>query len=259
MSTNRPPIGAVPIGEIITGDCLQVMRNWPDGSVDHCIADPPFNISKKQGLGWAFSSHVTMHERWDRYTPEEFYEFNLAWLREVCRVTRSNGNLLIFGTYHNIYLLGYLLQNVLGKRINNSIIWYKPNAQPNITARTLTESTEQIIWAVNERADKATGWTFDYWHAKELNGGRQMRNLWEFPVTPPKERKLGKHPSQKPLALLERMVEIASKQGDLLLDPFGGAGTLALAAERLGRQWVLIESVPEYAEIAHRRLQEKHA
>jgi site-specific DNA-methyltransferase (adenine-specific) len=86
-----------------------------------------------------------------------------------------------------------------------------------------------------------------------------MRNLWEFPVTPPKERKLGKHPSQKPLALLERMVEIASKQGDLLLDPFGGAGTLALAAERLGRQWVLIESVPEYAEIAHRRLQEKHA
>ncbi|HTE86757.1 MAG TPA: site-specific DNA-methyltransferase [Dehalococcoidia bacterium] len=252
--SRQPSAIEVSAGEVVTGDCLEILRGWVDGSIDHCIADPPFNISKKQGLGWAFSSHVTMHEQWDRYTPEAFYEFNLAWLREVCRVTRVNGNLLIFGTYHNIYLLGYLLQHVLGLRINNSIIWYKPNAQPNITARTLTESTEQIIWAVNERAEKARRWTFDYWHAKELNGGKQMRNLWEFSVTSQKERRFGKHPSQKPLALVERIVEIATAPGDLLLDPFGGAGTLAVAAQRLGRRWVLIESVPEYAEIARRRL-----
>jgi len=231
------------------------MRGWPDASVDHCIADPPFNISKKQGLGWAFSSHVTMHEAWDHFSPEQFHAFNAAWLEEVCRVTKPNGNLLIFGTYHNIYLLGYLLQHVLGRRINNSIIWYKPNAQPNITARTLTESTEQIIWAVNERAERARGWTFDYWHAKEMNNGRQMRNLWEFSVTSQKERSFGKHPSQKPLGLVERIVEIATKPGELLLDPFGGAGTLAVAAQRQNRRWILIESVPEYAGIARLRIQ----
>jgi site-specific DNA-methyltransferase (adenine-specific) len=259
MSTKFPPTGnegELPLGTIVIGDCIGEMRRWPDASVDHCIADPPFNISKKNGLGWAFSSHVTMQEDWDKFTPEQFHEFNLAWLREVCRVVKPNGNLLVFGTYHNIYLLGYLLQRVLERRINNSIVWYKPNAQPNITARTLTESTEQIVWAVNERAGRAHNWTFNYWRAKELAGGRQLRNLWEIPVTPRRERLLGKHPSQKPLALLERIVEVATLPGDILLDPFGGAGTLAVAAQRLGRRWILIESVPEYAEIARRRIAE---
>ncbi len=250
MSTNA----AVPVGQIIVGDCLEIMRAWPSASIDHCIADPPFSISKKRGLGWAFSSHITMQEEWDRFTPDEFERFNLAWLQEVCRVVRPNGNLIVFGSYHNIYLLGYLLRHALARRINNSIVWYKPNAQPNITARTLTESTEQLIWAVNQRSDRARNWTFDYWQAKELNGGKQMRNLWEIPVTSRRERGFGRHPSQKPLVLLERLVAIASRPGDLLLDPFGGAGTMAVAAERLQRRWVLIESVPEYAEIARRRL-----
>ena len=121
----------------------------------------------------------------------------------------------------------------------------------------LTESTEQLIWAVNGAPDgkeKATKWTFNYWRAKELNDDKQMRNLWEFAVTPRGERELGKHPSQKLLGLLERLVELGSEPGDLLLDPFGGAGTLALAAEKLGRQWVLVESVAEYANLAQARL-----
>jgi len=251
-NSHQPAVPAE--GQVLLGDCLAVMRSWPDGCIDHCIADPPFNISRERGLGWAFSSHVTMQESWDRFTPDDFLEFNRCWLREVCRVVRPNGNLFVFGTYHNMYLLGYLLQHELGRRINNSIVWFKRNAQPNITARTLTESTEQILWAVNGSAGKAKGWTFDYWRAKALNGGVQMRNLWEFPVTPRRERRLGRHPSQKPLELLERIVEIGTAPGELLLDPFGGAGTLALAAERLGRRWVLIESVPEYADLARRRL-----
>jgi site-specific DNA-methyltransferase (adenine-specific) len=144
---------------------------------------------------------------------------------------------------------------VLDRRILNSIVWFKPNAQPNITARTLTESTEQIVWAVNESPKKAKGWTFNYWDAKEMNGGRQMRNLWEFPVTPRSERANGAHPSQKPLALIERAVLLTSKPGELLLDPFGGTGTLGVAAGRLGRRWVLIESVAAYAELARRRVQ----
>ena len=245
---------------IYTGDCLAIMRSWPDDFVDHCVADPPFGIASgrgrrgKKGLGWAFSSHVTMQEAWDQFTEDEYFQFSLDWLKEVCRVVKPNGNILVFGTFHNIYLLGFLLGNVLERRILNSIIWFKPNAQPNITARMLTESTEQIIWAVNETPKRATKWTFNYWDAKEMNGGKQMRNLWEFPVTAKRERTNGGHPSQKPLALLERIVLLTSEPGDLLLDPFGGAGTLAVAAARHDRRWMLIESVAEYAELARTRL-----
>lgn len=252
--------GAPEPNRIITDDCLDAMRAWPDGCVDHCIVDPPFNIGSgsgrkgKAGLGWAFSSHVTMQEDWDAFTKDEFFAFNRAWLAEVCRVVKPNGNILVFGTYHNIYQLGFILQDVLERRVLNSVIWSKPNAQPNITARMLTESTEQIIWAVNGTPAKATGWTFNYWDAKEMNGGKQMRNIWDFPVTAKRERAAGKHPSQKPLALLERAVLLASHPGELILDPFGGAGTLALAAQQHNRAWLLIESVPEYADIARRRL-----
>jgi DNA modification methylase len=246
--------------KLITGDCLDVMRGWPDGCIDHCIVDPPFNIGSgsgrkgKNGLGWAFSSHVTMEEAWDAFTKDEFFDFNRRWLAEVSRVVKPNGNILVFGTYHNIYQLGFILQHALERRILNSVVWFKPNAQPNITARTLTESTEQIIWAVNETPAKATGWTFNYWDAKEMNDGKQMRNLWSFPVTSQKERANGKHPSQKPLALIERAVLLASKPGELLLDPFGGAGTLGVAAAKHERDWIMIESVPEYAAIARKRL-----
>ena len=252
--------GAPAPNQLITGNSLDAMRTWPDGCIDHCIVDPPFNIGSgsgrkgKSGLGWAFSSHVTMDEQWDTFTKDEFYAFNIAWLTEVARVVKPNGNILVFGTYHNIYQLGHILQHVLDRRILNSVVWFKPNAQPNITARTLTESTEQIIWAVNETPAKATGWTFNYWDAKEMNGGKQMRNLWDFPVTPKKERAAGKHPSQKPLALLERAVLLASQPGELLLDPFAGTGTLAVAAAKHNREWLMVESVPEYAEIAQTRI-----
>ena len=128
-----------------------------------------------------------MAESWDRFGEDEFFQFNVEWLREVCRVVKPNGNILVFGTYHNIYQLGFILQSGLNRRVLNSIVWYKPNAQPNITARMLAESTEQLVWAVNGTPDgpgKATKWVFNYWEAKALNGGKQMRNLWEFPVTP---------------------------------------------------------------------------
>lgn len=251
----RAPDSRLPVPNTLTvGDCLAVMRTWPDGCVDHCIADPPFNISKRRGLAWAFSSHVTMQEAWDHFSRDEFFAFNLAWLTEVCRVVKPNGNLIVCGTYHNIYQIGTILQGVLDRRILNSIIYLKTNAQPNITARTLTESSEQLIWAVNETPERARKWTFNYWKAKELNGGRQLRNYWEFPVTPRSEKVHGKHPSQKPLALLDRLVQIASNEDDLILDPFSGAGTLAVAALRHKRRWLLIESEPDYAAIAHRRI-----
>jgi len=252
---------------VYEGDCLEVMRQWPDACIDHCIADPPFGIASgggrkgKRGLGWAFSSHVTMDEAWDRFSKEEFFQFNVAWLSEVCRVVKPNGNILVFGTFHNIYQLGFILQNVLDRRINNSIVWFKPNAQPNITARTLTESTEQIIWAVNNTPAKAKGWTFNYWKAKGMAGGTQMRNLWypngdlwAVPVVPPRETKYGKHPAQKPLEVTNRLVSIATEPGDLVLDPFAGAGGTALSALRGRRAYVLIESDPKYVCVAHSRV-----
>jgi DNA modification methylase len=241
-------------GALYVEDCLSVMRRWPDACVDHCIADPPFNISRRRGLGWAFSSHITMQEAWDRFSRDEFFAFNLAWLTEVCRVVKPNGNVIVFGTFHNIYRIGTILQDALGRRILNSIIFIKTNAQPNITARTLTESTEQLIWAVNETPERARNWTFDYWRAKELSGGRQMRNYWEFPVTPRSERRFGKHPAQKPLALVERLIQVATREGDLVLDPFAGTGTTGVAAARHRRRFTLIEKEPAYADIARRRI-----
>jgi site-specific DNA-methyltransferase (adenine-specific) len=250
---------------VYQGDCLEIMRQWPDHCIDHCIADPPFNISAgggrkgKKGLAWAFSSHVTIAEEWDRFGHDDFFKFNVEWLREVCRVVKPNGNIFVFGTYHNIYQLGFILQSILDRRINNSIIWFKPNAQPNITARTLTESTEQIIWAVNETPTRAANWVFNYRLAKELSDDKQMRTLWALqdvisaPVVPPKRRL---HPSQKPGQVIDRLVRLATRPGEVILDAFAGSGAVALSALRYRRSYVLIELLPEYATAAQEAIRE---
>jgi site-specific DNA-methyltransferase (adenine-specific) len=235
------------------GDCLEIMRQWDDACIDHCITDPPYNMSKKNGLGWAFSSHVTMSEDWDIYPRAEYLDFTRAWLREVCRVVKPNGNIFIFGSYHNIYDIGSIIQD-MNLKILNHITWSKKNAQPNITARMLTESTEHIIWAVNGSKEKATGWTFNYKVAKALNGGKQLRNVWEFPYPSKTERRFGKHPSQKPLKLIGQIVLIASKPGDVLLDCFAGSGTLGVVTKSFDRRYVMIETSDEYRAIIDSRL-----
>jgi len=240
-------------GTLYTGDCLAVMRRWPAACVDHALLDPPYNLSRRRGLGWAFSSHVTMAEAWDRRPREQYLAFCRAWLGEVCRVVKPNGNLFLFGSFHSVFDLGHLL-NEAGVKVLNSIIWMKPNAQPNITCRSLTESTEQILWACNAPARKATGWVFDYDAAKQLNGGKQLRNVWSIPTTPPRERTHGKHPTQKPLELIQRLLLIGTRPGDLVLDCFAGTGTTGVAAANLGRRYVLVEQNAEYAAIARAHL-----
>lgn len=241
------------IGEIYEGDALQVMRQWPDKYFDHCITDPPFNMSRKKGLGWAFSSHITMQEEWDQFTKEGYLEFTRQWLTEVCRLVKDNGNIFVFGSFHNIYTLGFVLQE-LNRRIINSIIHCKTNPQPNITARTLTESTEQIIWVCNNTPEKAKGWVFNYRVAKQIGGGKQLRNYWVMPYTPLREKKFGKHPTQKPEVILERLIHIGTNEDDLILDCFAGTGTTGLVAEHLGRKWVMIEKEHNYIDIANKRL-----
>lgn len=243
----------VPADRIVEGDCIQVMRKWPDSSFDHCITDPPFNMSKKKGLGWAFSSHITMQEAWDMFSKDDYLRFTGDWIQEVSRLVKPNGNIFIFGTYHNIYIVGFTIQR-MNLRIVNSIVWFKPNAQPNITGRMLTESTEQIIWVCNNTEDKAKNWVFNYAEAKVLGNGRQLRNMWEIPYAPAREKKFGKSPAQKPEALLERLLRIGTHEGDTVLDCFAGSGTTGVVAERLNRQCVMIEKDPVYAEIGRRRL-----
>ena len=225
------------------------MQSLPTHCADACIVDPPYNMSKKKGLAWAFSSHVTMQETWDRFSDDEYFQFCVRWLSEVRRLVKPNGNLFVFGTYHNIYTLGFILQ-MMDLKILNSIIWMKPNAQPNITCRMFTESTEQLIWACNNNRKKASGWTFNYSQAKEINAGKQMRNLWTFPLTAKSER-IASHPSQKPLALMERVVCLTTRPGDWILDPFAGVGTTAVAAARHGRKFIVIEKEKRYAD-AHK-------
>lgn len=241
--------------QLYEGDCIDIMRGWEEGCIDHCITDPPYNMSKKNGLGWAFSSHVTMSEQWDIFPRENYLEFTRLWLDEVCRLVKPNGNIFIFGSYHNIYDIGYLL-NEKGLKIVNSVTWLKPNAQPNVTARMLTESTEHIIWACNAPKDEAKGWTFHYKLAKKLNGGKQMRNVWSIPYPGAKERQFGKHPSQKAVAVIGRLVLLGTNEHDVILDPFGGSGTTGVVAQSYGRKWVMIERQAEYNEIARTRLAE---
>lgn len=240
--------------KIFCADALHLMSTWPDGIIDACITDPPYNIAKnKPGLSWAFSSHVTMQSDWDRFNKEEYESFTKKWLKEICRVTKKNGNIFIFGSFHNIFIIGYLAQK-LNLKIINSIIWAKPNAQPNITCRMFTESTEQILWICNNDEKKAKNWTFNYAKMKQLNEGKQMRNFWLLPLTPKNEKKEGHHPAQKPLKLMERIVLAATNKNDLVLDCFSGSGSTLVACQNNKRNFIGIDNNPEYCSIAQMRL-----
>lgn len=228
----------------VLGDALDVLGRLPTSSFDACIVDPPYNMSKKKGLSWAFSKHVTMQETWDRFSKEEYFGFSFKWISEMCRVVKPNGNLFLFGTYHNIYTLGFILQQ-LDRKVLNSIIWVKPNAQPNITCRMLTESSEQIVWACNNTIKEASKWTFHYQAMKQFNEGKQLRNVWSLPLTPRSER-VGGHPSQKPLALIERLIQLGTNPGDWILDPFAGVGTTGLAALNQDRKFLIVEKLNRY-------------
>jgi site-specific DNA-methyltransferase (adenine-specific) len=239
---------------IYLGDCLNIMSTWPNKLFDACITDPPYNIaSDRKGLRWAFSSHITLQDDWDRFSKESYTIFCEAWLKEICRVTKENGNIFIFGSYHNIYTIGSLALK-LNLKIINSLIWIKPNAQPNITCRMFTESSEQIIWLCNNSQKKAKNWTFNYQDLKKLNGGKQMRNYFVIPTTPKKEKIFGKHPAQKPLRLMELLVRASTKERDLVLDCFAGAGSTLIACENLNRKWIGIEENQKYCDIFKSRL-----
>jgi site-specific DNA-methyltransferase (adenine-specific) len=247
------------IHRIILGDALKVLKSIPDNSIDLIFADPPYNMSKKSGLGWAYSKHVTMKEKWDQFSKEDFLEFNKKWLQESFRVLKEGGSFWVSGSFHNIYQLGFLIQDLHPNiKINNSIVWFKPNAQPNITCRFFTESAEHLIWATKNNSLKK--WKFNYEFTKEhifdmINPkGKQTRNVWAIPLTSRNEKWAGKHPNQKPFELIRRIILSCTEEGDLILDPFLGSGTTSAVAKYYGRNSIGIEIEPEYLEIAKTRL-----
>ena len=245
---------------IVFGDALKVLKSIPDGSVDLVFADPPYNMSKKQGLGWKYSKHITMQEEWDMFSKDDFFKFNKEWIAECLRVLKQGGSLWVSGSFHNIYQIGFILQQFHPEiKINNSIVWYKPNAQPNITCRFFTESTEHLIWASKNGQGKK--WKFNYKFTKEaiedqINPkGKQTRNVWSIPLTPKKEKWAGPHPTQKPIELLRRIILSCTNEGDTVLDPFVGSGTTSVVANSYKRNSIGIELNDKYKDIIKKRLQ----
>jgi len=244
--------------KIIIGDALVELKKIPSESIDLVFADPPYNMSKKKGLGWKYSNHITMQEQWDIFTKDDFFKFNVQWLTECFRILKHGGSLWVCGSFHNIYQLGYIIQHMSDLKINNSIVWFKPNAQPNITCRFFTESTEHLIWASKNGDGKK--WTFNYEDTKNLiyddlnPKGKQTRNVWSIPLTPRKEKWAGEHPTQKPEELLRRIIISCTNPGDLILDPFLGSGTTSVVAKKLGRNSIGIEKEEKYLDIIKKRL-----
>jgi site-specific DNA-methyltransferase (adenine-specific) len=236
---------------IFQGDCLDLLAKIPESSVDLVFADPPYFLSNG-GITCQAGKMVSVNKGdWDKSKGADGnHEFNRAWLAACQRVLKPNGSIWVSGTSHVIHSVGFAMQQ-LGFKLLNDISWVKPNPPPNLSCRYFTHATETIIWAAR---DKKSRHTFNYKLMKETNRGKQMKSVWE--IYPPEswEKKFGKHPTQKPVALLERILLASSNEGDLVLDPFCGSGTTLLASFRLHRHALGCELSPDSITLSIRRL-----
>ncbi len=238
------------------GDCIAVMAALPEASVDLVFADPPYNLQLKGELHRPDNSRVDgVEEDWDRFASlADYDEFTRAWLTAARRVLKPDGALWTIGSYHNIYRLGAALQD-LGFWLLNEVVWRKSNPMPNFRGRRFTNAHETLIWAA--RSEK-TRYVFNYDALKALNDGLQMRSDWLLPICTGSERlrdgRRKLHPTQKPEALLHRVILASSRPGDIVLDPFFGTGTTGAVARRLRRRWIGIERDEAYAAAAEERI-----
>jgi DNA modification methylase len=247
---------ALPLDQVIVGDCIEVMNRLPARCVDLVFADPPYNLQLQQELYRPNLTRVdAVDDEWDRFESFEAYDqFTTAWLTAARRVLKDTGTLWVIGTYHNIFRIGKILQD-LGFWILNDIAWIKVNPMPNFRGVRFTNAHETLIWA---QKHKGKPYTFNYADLKALNDDLQMRSDWYIPLCTGKERLridgAKAHATQKPEALLTRIVLATTKPGDVVLDPFLGTGTTAVVAKRLGRRWIGIERDPQYAALAEQRI-----
>ncbi len=254
---NKPKDDPAPeTGRIIEGDCIAAMQGLPENSVDLIFADPPYNLQLKGELFRPDNSHVDgVTEDWDKFhNLFEYDKFTRAWLTEARRILKPDGTIWVIGSYHNIFRVGTALQD-LGYWILNDVIWTKSNPMPNFRGRRFTNAHETMIWAAKEQDSK---YLFNYGAMKNLNEEKQMRSDWTLPICSGGERlRQGgskAHPTQKPEALLYRVIMASSKVGDVVLDPFFGTGTTGVIAKRLGRRFIGIERDPAYLTLARQRL-----
>jgi modification methylase len=247
----------LPLGQIIPGDCIEAMRSLPSASVDLVFADPPYNLQLGGDLNRPDGSHVdAVTNDWDKFDSFAAYDrFTREWLAEARRVLKPTGSLWVIGSYHNIFRVGAILQD-MGFWILNDIVWRKANPMPNFKGTRFTNAHETLIWA--SMGEKAR-YTFNYRAMKTLNDELQMRSDWVLPICSGQERlkKGGSkvHPTQKPESLLYRVMLATSNKGDVILDPFFGTGTTGAVAKRLGREWIGCERESAYREAALERIE----
>jgi site-specific DNA-methyltransferase (adenine-specific) len=253
---------------LVQGDCLEALERLAPASVDLVFADPPYHLSNggttcRSGRRASVDKGV-----WDRSDGvAQDHAFQTRWLEACRRVLKPSGTIWVSGTQHVIFSVGYAMQE-LGFHLLNTVTWYKPNAAPNLACRFFTHSTEILLWASPARA-RPLPHRFNYRDMKAQNGGKQMRDLWAvserpapggeqvvwaLPTPAPREKVHGRHPTQKPLALLDRVVAASAAPGDLVLDPFCGSGTTGVAALRAGCRFLGLERDAAYVELTARRL-----
>jgi modification methylase len=258
--TKKPPLDT-----IITGDCIQELAKLPECCADLIFADPPYNL-QLQGDLWRpnLTKVDAVTDEWDRFggpagdaqaSFAEYDAFTEAWLGACRRVLKDTGTLWVIGSYHNIYRVGRILMD-LGYWILNDVVWVKTNPMPNFRGVRFTNAHETLLWA--KKSEKQRKYTFNHHAMKQYNGGKQMRSDWELPLCTGAERITVNgekaHTTQKPEALLERVIVSSSLPGDVVLDPFFGTGTTGAVARRLGRHWLGIERDAGYVEVARERI-----
>lgn len=238
-------------------DCIETLPTIEENSIDLIFADPPYKLSNG-GLTCKSGKLVSVNKGdWDKsHGFWNDFQFTMKWLKECRHVLKPDGTIWISGTLHNIYQVGMALQ-LLKFHLMNEIVWFKPNASPNLLCRYFTHSHETLVWAKKEKEAKHK-FNYDvmrFWRSDILNTtGTQMRSVWTIPSTQLTEKTAGKHPTQKPIELLMRIIASCTDKGDVVLDPFNGSGTTGVVAKKLGRKYIGIEKEKEYIDLTIRRI-----
>ena len=258
MTTEKTTEAPLPANQILIGDCVEAMNALPERCVDMVFADPPYNLQLRADLHRPNNTRVDgVAEAWDRFGNFQAYDrFTQAWLTAARRVLKDSGTLWVIGTYHNIFRVGGILQD-LGFWILNDVVWRKTNPMPNFRGKRFTNAHETLIWCTKHRGQRR--YTFNYKAMKALNDGFQMRSDWLLPLCTGAERLKDKdghkaHPTQKPEALLHRVILASTRPSDVVLDPFFGTGTTGAVVRRLGRIYIGIERDTDYVAMAEKRL-----
>lgn len=262
-----PGAGIIPSNIIHHGNFLKFASSLPDQSVDLAIVDPPYNSSKGGEWKWNQSGALPgfggdwkkVDETWDDMSLSDYFAFTLSWLKELKRLVKPTGSMWLHGTYHNSGIINFALQ-LLEIEMINEVVWFKRNSFPNLSGRRLTASHETILWA---HTGKQRRYYFDYARSKAFHdpsdrmkdAGKQMRTVWDVPNNKGRSELMhGKHPTQKPLRLSQRMIQLSARPGDLCLVPFAGSGSECVAAQREGLRFIGCEIAPEFVELARTRL-----